>query len=151
PFGFDVSVWELFWPLLTGARLVIARPDGHKDPRYLVEVISRERITTAHFVPSMLHVILEHAGLARCTSLARIFCSGEALPAAFRDRLFDTLPQVELYNLYGPTEAAVDVTSWHCQRNDRSPVVPIGRPIANTQIYLLDGHGQPVPIGVPGE
>ncbi len=151
PFSFDVSVWEFFWPLMTGATLVVARPDGHKDPAYLIETIQRERITTVHFVPSMLRVVLDQPGLAGCSSLVRVICSGEALPAEFRDRFFARLPQAELHNLYGPTEAAVDVTAWQCRPDDTSPVVPIGKPIANTQIYILDGRGEPVPIGVPGE
>ncbi|WP_394831350.1 amino acid adenylation domain-containing protein [Pendulispora rubella] len=151
PFSFDVSVWEFFWPLMTGARLVVARPEGHKDPGYLVETILRERITTMHFVPSMLQATLDHPRVSECTSLVRVVCSGEALPAEFRDRFFAKLPSSELHNLYGPTEAAVDVTFWQCRREDTSPVVPIGKPIANTQIYILDTHGEPVPVGVPGE
>ena len=151
PFSFDVSVWEFFWPLMTGARLVVARPEGHKDPAYLVETITKERITTIHFVPSMLQATLDHPSLPECTSLARVICSGEALPAEFRDRFFAKLPNSQLHNLYGPTEAAVDVTYWECRKEDTSPVVPIGKPIANTQIYILDVHGEPAPIGVPGE
>jgi amino acid adenylation domain-containing protein len=151
PFSFDVSVWEFFWPLMTGATLVVARPDGHKDPTYLIDTIRRERITTVHFVPSMLRVVLDHPELADCSSLVRVICSGEALPAEFRDRFFARLPGAELHNLYGPTEAAVDVTAWQCREEDTSPVVPIGKPIANTQIYILDGRGRPAPIGIPGE
>ncbi|WP_394839059.1 amino acid adenylation domain-containing protein [Pendulispora rubella] len=151
PFSFDVSVWEFFWPLMTGARLVMARPEGHKDPAYLTETIVREGITTIHFVPSMLQAILDHPDMTECTSLVRVICSGEALPAEYRDRFFGKLPSAELHNLYGPTEAAVDVTFWQCKREDTSPTVPIGRPIANTQIYILDTHGQPTPVGVPGE
>ncbi|WP_394839475.1 amino acid adenylation domain-containing protein [Pendulispora rubella] len=151
PFSFDVSVWEFFWPLMTGARLVVARPEGHKDPAYIAETITSEGITTIHFVPSMLQLMLDHPGFARCTSLTRVVCSGEALPAEFRDRFFTKLPAAEMHNLYGPTEAAVDVTFWQCRKEDTSPTVPIGKPIANTQIYILDVHGQPAPIGVPGE
>ncbi|WP_394829193.1 amino acid adenylation domain-containing protein [Pendulispora albinea] len=151
PFSFDVSVWEFFWPLMTGAGLVVARPEGHKDPSYLIETITRQKITTIHFVPSMLQAVLEHPLLSDCTSLARVVCSGEALPAAFRDRFFARLPGTELHNLYGPTEAAVDVTFWPCRTDPESPTVPIGRPIANTQIYILDEHRQPAPIGIPGE
>jgi amino acid adenylation domain-containing protein len=151
PFSFDVSVWEFFWPLMTGATLVVARPEGHKDPTYLVETIQRERITAIHFVPSMLRVVLDHPGLADCSSLVRVVCSGEALHAEFRERFFARLPGTELHNLYGPTEAAVDVTAWQCRKDDTSPVVPIGKPIANTRIYILDRRGEPTPIGVPGE
>ncbi|AEI67135.1 non-ribosomal peptide synthetase [Corallococcus macrosporus] len=151
PFSFDVSVWEFFWPLLTGARLVMARPGGHREPAYLTETIARERISTLHFVPSMLRPFLEEPGLeASCASLRRVFCSGEALPAELRDRCFSRLGAA-LHNLYGPTEAAVDVTAWTCEREDRRPVVPIGRPIANTRLYVLDALLRPVPVGVPGE
>jgi amino acid adenylation domain-containing protein len=151
PFSFDVSVWEFFWPLMTGARLIMARPGGHRDSAYLIETISRERITTLHFVPSMLQVFLEEKGLAaRCDSLRRVICSGEALPFSLQERFFAQL-DVGLHNLYGPTEAAVDVTAWACVPGDERRAVPIGRPIANTQIYLLDDRLRPVPIGVAGE
>lgn len=151
PFSFDVSVWEFFWPLITGAQLVIARPEGHKDPSYLIDRITSERVTTLHFVPSMLQATLDHPQFAECQSLRRVLSSGESLPAEFRDRFFAKLPATELHNLYGPTEAAVDVTSWQCLKDHTSLVVPIGKPIANTQIYILDEQGQPTPIGVPGE
>lgn len=151
PFSFDVSGWEFFWPLMTGAQLVVARPDAHKDPTALIDAIQRYGITTVHFVPSMLRVMLDHPRFADCTTLTRVICSGEALPAEFRDRFFARLPWAELHNLYGPTEAAIDVTAWQCRPGDTSPVVPIGRPIANTQIYILDAHGRPTPVGVPGE
>ena len=151
PFSFDVSVWEFFWPLLAGATLVVARPEGHKDPAYLAEVIKRERITTIHFVPPMLQVFLEDVGAPSCTSLRRVICSGEALPYELQERCFARLPQAELHNLYGPTEAAVDVSYWACRRDNARPIVPIGFPVANTQLYVLDKHMQPQPIGVPGE
>jgi amino acid adenylation domain-containing protein len=151
PFSFDVSVWELFWPLMTGARLVVARPGGHKDPAYLVDTIVREGITTTHFVPSMLQVTLDHPGVSACRSLVRVICSGEALPAEFRDRFFERLPGSELHNLYGPTEAAVDVTAWQCRPEHTAPTVPIGAPIANTRMYVLDDRRRPLPVGVPGE
>ncbi|HEX3130157.1 MAG TPA: amino acid adenylation domain-containing protein [Thermoanaerobaculia bacterium] len=150
PFSFDVSVWEFFWPLIVGARLVVARPGGHQDPAYLVETIRREEITTLHFVPSMLQVFVEQPGVEQCTSLRRVMASGEALPADLAKRFFARMPQgVELHNLYGPTEAAVDVT-WHaCQPGEER--VPIGRPVANTRIHILDREGNPVPVGVAGE
>lgn len=150
-FSFDVSVWEFFWPLFVGARLVIAKPGGHKDPAYLCEVITRNRITTMHFVPSMLQVFLEQAEVGKCSSLVRVLCSGEALPATLVRRFQQWMPAVELHNLYGPTEAAVDVTAWACPVKFQRAVVPIGRPIANTRIYILDGRRQPVPVGVAGE
>ncbi|HEX6291107.1 MAG TPA: amino acid adenylation domain-containing protein [Herpetosiphonaceae bacterium] len=150
PFSFDVSVWEFFWPLLTGATLVVARPEGHKDPEYLIDVINRERITTIHFVPSMLQSFVDARGVESCRSLRRVICSGEALLPELQQRYFAWL-SAELHNLYGPTEAAVDVTWWPCERTSLRRTVPIGRPIANTQIYVLDAHLNPVPIGVPGE
>lgn len=151
PFSFDVSVWELFWPLMSGARLVMARSAGHKDPAYLVEVIRREEVTTLHFVSSMLQAFLEYEEARQCTGVKRVICSGEALSAPLARRFHECLPGAELHNLYGPTEAAVDVTAWACVPGALGMSVPIGRPIANTRIYILDEHGQTVPIGVAGE
>ena len=154
PFSFDVSVWEFFWPLLTGAALVVARPRGHQDSGYLADLIREQGITTLHFVPPMLALFLEESDLpARCAALRQIICSGEALSYELQERFFATFPGdlPKLHNLYGPTEAAVDVTFWECRRGDAEQNVPIGRPIANTQIYLLDKRGEPVPVGVPGE
>ncbi len=148
PASFDVSVWELFWPLLTGACLVVAKPGGHQDGAYLVDLIRRERVTTLHFVPSMLQVFVEQQGVEECTSLKRVICSGEALPMDLVRRFFERLG-AELHNLYGPTEAAVDVTFWACRREDR--VVPIGRPIENLSIHIVDHAFRPAPLGVPGE
>ncbi|WP_207291177.1 non-ribosomal peptide synthetase, partial [Pseudomonas sp. FW300-N2C3] len=151
PFSFDVSVWEFFWPLFSGARLVMARPGGHRDPAYLREVIQAQGITTLHFVPSMLDVFLAHGEASQCAGLVRVMCSGEALPGHLVRRFKAQLPHTGLYNLYGPTEAAVDVTAWDCAGTDTPDSTPIGKPIANTRIYLLDGHQQPVPMGVAGE
>ncbi|VFQ44456.1 non-ribosomal peptide synthetase [Desulfoluna butyratoxydans] len=150
PYSFDVSVWEFFWPLLFGARLVVAPPRVHKDPDALGRLIEDEGITILHFVPSMLQLFLREDHGDRCRSLTKVICSGEPLPCELRDRFFDTL-SAELHNLYGPTEAAVDVTFWECKREDRGLVVPIGRPVANTQIHILDRHMEPVPVGVAGE
>ena len=150
PFSFDVSVWELFWPLLAGARLVMARPDGHKDPSYLVRAIVEESVTTMHFVPPMLQAFLEEPDLEGCVSLKRVICSGEALPGELCRRFFSRLG-CELHNLYGPTEAAVDVTFFACRADEGRPGVPIGRPVANTRVYVLGPDLQPVPIGVAGE
>ncbi|MBV9109206.1 MAG: amino acid adenylation domain-containing protein, partial [Gemmatimonadetes bacterium] len=149
PFSFDVSVWELFWPLAVGARLVMAAPGAHRDPAALAAVIERERVTTLHFVPSMLRAWLDAAQPGRCPSLARVMSSGEALPAELVDRFHQLHPSAELHNLYGPTEAAVDVTHWPCAPG--AAVVPIGRPIANTRTYVLDARGGVCPAGVPGE
>jgi amino acid adenylation domain-containing protein len=152
PFGFDVSVWEFFWPLQQGARLVMARPDGHRDPAYLRDVIEREGVTALHFVPSMLQVFVEAVEDGRCGSLRHVVCSGEALPPALVRRFYDRFAgPVELTNLYGPTEAAVDVSCWTCPREDAAGVVPIGRPVWNTALYVLDAALEPVPVGVPGE
>nr|WP_227470626.1 non-ribosomal peptide synthetase [Massilia sp. YMA4] len=151
PFGFDVSVWEFFWPLMTGAQLVLARPEGHKDPHYLGQVIEAAGVTTLHFVPSMLQVFLSQPdAVARCASVRQVMCSGEALPAALVHGVRAQLPQAQLHNLYGPTEAAVDVTAWTCT-GEEGTAVPIGRPIANTRMYVLDTHGRPAPLGVAGE
>ncbi|MFD8336348.1 amino acid adenylation domain-containing protein [Streptomyces solisilvae] len=150
PAGFDVSVWEFFWPLLEGAALVVARPEGHKDPGYLAGLIQAERVTTVHFVPSMLQVFLQEPGAARCTGLRRVLCSGEALPRELQDGFLRTL-DAELHNLYGPTEASVDVTSWECERTAAPGPVPIGRPVWNTRLYVLDDALRPVPPGVPGD
>jgi amino acid adenylation domain-containing protein len=129
PFSFDVSVWEFFWPLLTGACLVIARPQEHRDSAYLVALIAEQQITTLHFVPSMLSVFLEEPQLKHCRSLRQVMCSGEALPFESQQRFFARI-DVALHNLYGPTEAAVDVASWQCERQSTRQTVPIGRPIA---------------------
>jgi amino acid adenylation domain-containing protein len=151
PFSFDVSVWEFFWPLLNGACLVLARPGGHQDSAYLAGLIAEQRITVTHFVPSMLQLFLEEKELAtRCASLRRVICSGEALPLELQERFFARLG-AELHNLYGPTEAAIEVTFWDCERDSPLTCVPIGRPVANTQIYLLDKELRPVPVGVAGE
>lgn len=150
PTSFDVSVWELFWPLLVGAQLEIASPEKHRESRYLVEVVRERAISTLHFVPSMLGAFVEEEGVETCTSLREVICSGEALSPQLQERFFQRI-QANLENLYGPTEATVDVTFWHCLREKPQAVVPIGRPISNIQIYLLDRHMQPIPIGVAGE
>jgi amino acid adenylation domain-containing protein len=151
PFSFDVSVWEFFWPLMIGSRLVMARPEGHKDPGYLVDAIVQNKITTLHFVPSMLQVFLDNPRASECTTLTRVIASGEALPVAVARRCKDRLPQAELHNLYGPTETTVDVTAWTYKPDPTMIGIPIGKPIANTQAYILDDAGQPVPVGDPGE
>ncbi|WLG59193.1 non-ribosomal peptide synthase/polyketide synthase [Pseudomonas extremorientalis] len=150
PFSFDVSVWEFFWPLMTGARLVVAAPGDHRDPARLVSLINAEQVTTLHFVPSMLQAFLQDAGVGACHSLQRIVCSGEALPVDAQQQVFAKLPRAGLYNLYGPTEAAIDVTHWTCV-DEGGDAVPIGRPIANLGCYVLDGNLEPAPVGVLGE
>ncbi|WP_108661739.1 non-ribosomal peptide synthetase [Acuticoccus kandeliae] len=151
PFSFDVSVWEFVWPIVTGARLVFARPDGHRDPAYLARLIRERAITTLHFVPSMLRVFVETVDLARLTSLSRMFCSGEALPADLARTTLAALPALGLHNLYGPTEAAIDVSYHPCTADMTGTVVPIGLPVWNTALLVLDPAMRPVPVGVPGE
>ncbi|WP_139115297.1 amino acid adenylation domain-containing protein, partial [Pseudomonas sp. 58 R 12] len=150
PFSFDVSVWEFFWPLMTGARLVVAAPGDHRDPAKLVSLINHEHITTLHFVPSMLQAFLQDPQVTTCQSLQRIVCSGEALPVDAQQQVFAKLPQAGLYNLYGPTEAAIDVTHWTCV-DEGQATVPIGEPIANLRTHVLDAGLSPVPVGVAGE
>ncbi len=149
PATFDVSVWELFWPWQIGATLVLAAPDGHRDPAYLRAVIAEYGVTTAHFVPSMLEVFLAHQDIARTGTLRTVFASGEALPAATARRL-RVLTGARLHNLYGPTEAAVDVT-YHEVTDADTLAVPIGAPVFNTRLYVLDSRLRPSPVGAPGE
>nr|VFJ52803.1 MAG: amino acid adenylation domain-containing protein [Candidatus Kentron sp. FW] len=150
PFSFDVSVWEFLWPLMAGARLVVAKPGGHKDPIYLTDLIGAHDISVMHFVPSMLSAFLGGIGDRNCPSLRDVICSGEALTTTLQEQFFSAF-DARLHNLYGPTEAAIDVTYWQCREESALATVPIGRPIANTQLYILDPHGRPVPIGVSGE
>ncbi|MCH0573529.1 AMP-binding protein, partial [Streptomyces sp. MUM 136J] len=157
PFGFDVSVWEFFWPLIEGATVVVAAPGGHADPGYLAEMIAREHITVTHFVPSMLQVFLREANAEQCASLRVVFCSGEALPTELSTQ-FRQLLGDRLHNLYGPTEASIDVTAWptaHTTDGNTAGTttgsVPIGRPVWNTRVYVLDAALQPCPPGVAGE
>jgi amino acid adenylation domain-containing protein len=151
--GFDVSVWEFFWPLTVGAKLVLAKPDGHRDPAYLRNLIQSAGVTTVHFVPSMLQAFLVGVAVSTCTSLRRVICSGEALPVDTARAALTALPQVRLANLYGPTEAAIDVSSWDCRFEDLDGLgrIPIGTPIQNMRMYILDPAGLPAPIGVSGE
>ncbi|PBP94385.1 non-ribosomal peptide synthetase, partial [Pseudomonas congelans] len=137
PFSFDVSVWEFFWPLMTGARLAVALPGDHRDPERLVQTIREHQVTTLHFVPSMLQAFMTHPQVESCNTLRRVVCSGEALPAELAAQVLKRLPQAGLYNLYGPTEAAIDVTHWTCTTDDVLSV-PIGRPIDNLKTHILD-------------
>ena len=151
PWTFDVSVWEFLLPLLQGATLVIARPEGHRDPHYLSHLIAAQHITTLHFVPSMLSAFLDGAAIELCDSLRHVITSGEALGGPLRNLCLAALPGAALWNLYGPTEAAIDVTSWRCIREPDEQAPPIGAPIWNTQLYVLDASLSPLPIGVAGE
>ncbi|MET0198113.1 MAG: amino acid adenylation domain-containing protein, partial [Rhodococcus fascians] len=150
PVTFDVSVWELFWPLQIGARLVIARPDGHRDPVYLAELMRGERVSVAHFVPSMLAVFAAEPTANGADALRWIFASGEALPPATARTIGSVLPAARLVNLYGPTEAAVDVT-YHDVVDADVASVPIGRPVYNTRVHVLDDRLRSVPVGMVGE
>lgn len=147
--SFDASVWELFWPLLVGARVIVARAGGHRDAAYLKQAIIRHGVTTMHSVPSMLSVMLNEKGLSETPSLKRLLCGGEAMPLETLDRFY-AQATAELHNFYGPTETSIGSTDWLCKPLDRRTVVPIGSPIANTQVYLLDPNLQPVPVGVAG-
>ncbi len=150
PFSFDVSVWEFFWPLMTGATLVIAQPGGHKDPRYLSDLIGRAGITTIHFVPSMLSSFLKEPELGGWSTLRRVICSGEALSASLVKQWYRH-SKTRLHNLYGPTEAAIDVTSWECPDDPLARIIPIGRPISNTAMHVLDKRMNLAPSGIAGE
>ncbi|HET8707283.1 MAG TPA: amino acid adenylation domain-containing protein, partial [Pseudomonadales bacterium] len=152
PFGFDVSVWEFFLPLLSGATLVVAPPESHQDPHWLLRIIDENRISMLHFVPSMLSAFLSQFNTTQTAStLKKVLCSGEALPYSLQQRFFQFFPQVELHTLYGPTEAAIDVTYWRCDQQSALPFVPIGYPVDNVKMYILDRRLQPVPIGAVGE
>ncbi|NWC29196.1 non-ribosomal peptide synthetase [Pseudomonas tolaasii] len=150
PISFDVSVWECFWPLITGCRLVLAGPGEHRDPHRIAQLVQEHGVTTLHFVPPLLQLFIDEPLVAECTSLRRLFSGGEALPAELRNRVLAQLPAVQLHNRYGPTETAINVTHWHCRVEDgeRSP---IGRPLGNVICRVLDEQLNPVPLGVPGE
>jgi len=154
PISFDVSIWELYWPLRVGGCVVVAAPGGHRDPRYLARLLVEERVSTVHFVPSMLRAFCSDevsASLVRADGhLTRLVCSGEALPGSLVTAAADRLG-VAPTNLYGPTEAAVDVTWWDCDPERDAATVPIGRPVWNTRCYVLDADRQPVPPGAKGE
>ncbi|MGH7824390.1 MAG: non-ribosomal peptide synthetase [Candidatus Binatia bacterium] len=150
PFSFDASVWEFFAPLISGVPLVIARPGGHRDAAYLASLIAQEKITVLQLVPSLLQLILEEEEVGKCRCLRRLFCGGEALSIELQERVSNRLGG-DLHNLYGPTEATIDATFWTCGRDANRRNVPIGRPVSNTEIYLLDANWNPVPVGITGE
>ena len=151
PVTFDASLAEIFLPLVLGARLVIARPEGHKDVGYLVRTIAEQSVTqVVHVVPSILRAMLAEPAITQCAALRRVSCGGEVLPYEVVQRFWATL-DAELWNEYGPAEAAITTTAFHCERATSGPPVPIGRPIANVTVHIVDAHLQPVPVGVPGE
>ena len=150
-FTFDASISEFFLPLMSGAQLVLTRPDGHRDSAYLVRTIVEQQITIVHFVPTMLRALLEERDIAQCRSLRLVFCGAEPMTTDLRERFFSVFAETELFNMYGPTEAAVDVTYWPCKRESEEEFVPLGRPMPNVQLYVLDSRLEPAPIGVAGE
>ncbi|WP_312624556.1 enterobactin non-ribosomal peptide synthetase EntF [Scandinavium sp.] len=157
PCSFDVSVWEFWWPFITGAKLVMAEPEAHRDPQALQQFFADFGVTTTHFVPSMLAAFvasLNEESVASCRTLKQVFCSGEALPAALC-REWEQLIGAPLHNLYGPTEAAVDVSWYPAFGPELAAVkgnsVPIGFPVWNTGLRILDAQMRPVPFGVAGD
>ncbi|MGL4094971.1 amino acid adenylation domain-containing protein, partial [Agrobacterium cavarae] len=150
-FGFDAAVWEFFAALTSGGRLVLARHDGRHDPAYLIDLIRGHGITTAQFVPAQLRLLLDEPQAAECDTLRDVVSGGEVLPLELAQQFCEVLPHVRLHNVYGPTETTVDATIWTCPAGISPTSVPLGKPILNTQIYILDAHGAPVPIGVTGE
>ncbi|WP_203699616.1 non-ribosomal peptide synthetase, partial [Catellatospora coxensis] len=151
PITFDVSVWELFLPLVTGATMVLASPGGHRDAAYLADLIRREHVTAAEFVPSLLRMFVDEPGAALCASLRQLVSGGEQLPRDLRDDALAALPGVHLHNTYGPTETTIGVTSGECVHGAAGALVPIGRPNWNTRVFVLDERLRPVPVGVAGE
>ncbi|GGF97707.1 hypothetical protein GCM10007304_09530 [Rhodococcoides trifolii] len=149
PVTFDVSTWELFLPLQVGARLVLAEPGGHRDPRYLVDLVRTQQVTAVHFVPSMLSAFAEEPGASECVSLRHILASGESLTADVARRA-RSIGAARVHNLYGPTEAAIDVTAHRVTSDDRLSV-PIGRPVWNCTAAVLDDRLRTTPVGVVGE
>ncbi|MEQ3450282.1 MULTISPECIES: non-ribosomal peptide synthetase [unclassified Pseudoalteromonas] len=149
PVSFDVSLWELTWPFISGAGLVMLEPDAHKDPQKLSREIIKQQISVLHFVPSMFEQVLQHGEWQACQSVRLVLCSGEALPGALVKKHY-AFHNARLDNLYGPTEAAIDVSQWHCVPDTES--VPIGKPIQNTKLYVLDKQVSTLaPTGTPGE
>jgi amino acid adenylation domain-containing protein/non-ribosomal peptide synthase protein (TIGR01720 family) len=147
--SFDISVYEMFWPWSRGATVVLARPDGYRDPQYIVDVMRAENVTAAHLVPSMLRAMLPVVADGVELPLRWLFASAEALTLDVVREWEKRCPDTALVNMYGATEVSVDSTAWSCDSS--RGLVSVGRPISNTQAYVLDLHGEPVPIGVAGE
>lgn len=150
-FGFDLAIWEIFLPLVSGAQLVIAEPGSHRDPRYLQLLVAEQNVTIAHFVPSMLREFLNNADLQELPSLRHVICGGETLTTELAERFFKAHSACALHNIYGPTECSVFVTHWECHDADADTVVPIGRAVENVELLVMDKYRQPVPTGLPGE
>lgn len=151
PYTFDVSLWELFLPLISGCEMVMAKPGGHKETAYLIELINNRHISHTHFVPSMLYMFLQEANQQTCPSIKRVLASGEAVSKDLERNFKAAFPSVELWNLYGPTEAAIHVSYWLCDQEDSKNGVPIGYPLANTRLYVVDENMILQPPGVTGE
>src|SRR6185369_13520765 len=149
-YSFDASVWELFLPLITGAQVYMAQPGGHQDSSYLASAVADHEITVLQLVPSMLQVLIAEPDLSRWRSLKRLFCGGEVLPLELQKKFFERV-DAELINLYGPTEVSIDASYWICERQSNRNGVIIGRPISNTEVYVLDEQLRLAPIGVAGE
>ncbi len=151
-FSFDPSVWQIFWPLSWGVQLVLPKPGGHRDIAYLVNLIVEKNISILALVPAMLRTFLEQKGSDQCTSLRHVFCGGEALPIVLQQRFLDSFSETtQLHNVYGPTEASIDATYWTCHPGEEAKIAPIGRPITNAEVYILDEHLQAVTPGDSGE
>ncbi len=151
PFSFDASIWEFYAPLIAGGKLIIAKPEGHADVNYIVNTTIDQNVTILQFVPSVLQLMLDDPRFATCKSLRRVFCGGETLTAQLVNRFSKMLPWATLHNLYGPTETTIDVLSWNCPQKKRKSIIPIGKPIDNVKVYIVDKLLQPVPVGVRGE
>jgi amino acid adenylation domain-containing protein len=150
PFGFDASVWEFFAPLMCGGQLVMARPGGHADGAYMAKTIAENEITLLQLVPTQLQLLLAQKEFAECRTLRHVFCGGEALTVELQQDFFRAF-DCGLCNLYGPTECTIDATFWRCKPRWSGRIVPIGRPVSNTQTYILDSDERPVPVGELGE
>ncbi|NOJ52618.1 non-ribosomal peptide synthetase [Myxococcus xanthus] len=145
--SFDISVWEIFAPLIAGARLVLARPGGQRDGGYLAGLIARQGVSIAHFGPTLLRLVLDAPELERCTSLRHVFCGGEVVPVSLCERLLARVP-ARLHHQYGPTEATIDASCWDCVPGETRSYVPMGAPVANTRLHVLDARGH---LAAPGE
>ena len=148
--NFDSSVWEYFWPLWVGGSVVITRSRDHLDTRYLVDIIVGQQVTSVYFVPSMLGVFLKERSVMACDTLRRVICGGESLTAETMQSFFESLP-ADLHHSYGPTETSIAASEWTCVRGWERPLAPIGMPLTNTQVLLLDPEGGLAPIKIAGE
>jgi amino acid adenylation domain-containing protein len=149
--GFDAAAWEWLWPLAVGARVFLATPGGQRDPDYLLRALAERSVTVFNTTPSVLRVLVEQPEFISCGRIRLITAAGEVLSRSLEQRVLSRMPWVQLANLYGPSEASITVTAWICERGNRRLSVPIGRPQANAEIYILDREFQPVPVGVVGE